>query len=84
ILIAGGLDRGNDFDDLIPYFNQVKNMITYGQTREKLIDSAKKAGMKAVKSVDNVEDAVKEAFAHSEVGDIILLSPACASWDQFK
>lgn len=84
VLIAGGLDRGNDFDDLIPYFNNVKHMITYGQTRDKLIDSAKKAGMKAVKSVDNVEDAVNEAFAHSEVGDIILLSPACASWDQFK
>jgi UDP-N-acetylmuramoylalanine--D-glutamate ligase len=59
-------------------------MVTYGQTAEKLIESAEKAGMKAVKSVDNVEDAVNEAFAHSEVGDIILLSPACASWDQFK
>ncbi len=84
ILIAGGLDRGNGFDDLIPYFKNVKKMITYGQTAEKLIESAEKAGMKAVKSVDNVEDAVNEAFAHSEVGDIILLSPACASWDQFK
>ncbi|PGS48568.1 UDP-N-acetylmuramoyl-L-alanine--D-glutamate ligase [Bacillus sp. AFS041924] len=84
ILIAGGLDRGNSFDDLIPYFKNVKKMVTYGQTAEKLIDSAEKAGMKAVKSVDNVEDAVNEAFAHSEVGDIILLSPACASWDQFK
>ncbi|MFF3021536.1 UDP-N-acetylmuramoyl-L-alanine--D-glutamate ligase [Gottfriedia sp. NPDC057948] len=84
ILIAGGLDRGNGFDDLIPYFKNVKIMVTYGQTAEKLIESAEKAGMKAVKSVDNVEDAVNEAFAHSEVGDIILLSPACASWDQFK
>jgi len=84
ILIAGGLDRGNDFDDLIPYFKNVKNMVTYGQTSQKLIDSAKKAGLKAIKSVDNVEEAVKEAFTHSEVGDIILLSPACASWDQFK
>ncbi|UPM53144.1 UDP-N-acetylmuramoyl-L-alanine--D-glutamate ligase [Gottfriedia acidiceleris] len=84
ILIAGGLDRGNGFDDLIPYFKNVKKMVTYGQTAEKLIESAEKAGMKAVKSVDNVEDAVNEAFAHSEVGDIILLSPACASWDQFK
>lgn len=84
ILIAGGLDRGNGFDDLIPYFKNVKKMVTYGQTAEKLIGSAEKAGMKAVKSVDNVEDAVNEAFAHSEVGDIILLSPACASWDQFK
>lgn len=84
ILIAGGLDRGNGFDDLIPYFKNVKKMVTYGQTADKLIESAEKAGMKAVKSVDNVEDAVNEAFAHSEVGDIILLSPACASWDQFK
>lgn len=84
ILIAGGLDRGNGFDDLIPYFKNVKKMVTYGQTADKLIESAEKAGMKAAKSVDNVEDAVNEAFAHSEVGDIILLSPACASWDQFK
>ncbi|WP_088067708.1 UDP-N-acetylmuramoyl-L-alanine--D-glutamate ligase [Gottfriedia luciferensis] len=84
ILIAGGLDRGNSFDDLIPYLKNVKKMVTYGQTADKLIESAEKAGMKAVKSVDNVEDAVNEAFAHSEVGDIILLSPACASWDQFK
>ncbi|MEH7349909.1 UDP-N-acetylmuramoyl-L-alanine--D-glutamate ligase [Gottfriedia acidiceleris] len=84
ILIAGGLDRGNGFDDLIPYFKNVKKMVTYGQTADKLIESAEKAGMKAVKSVDNVEDAVNEAFAHSEVGDIILLSPACASWDQFN
>lgn len=84
ILIAGGLDRGNGFDDLIPHFKNVKKMVTYGQTAAKLIESAEKAGMKAVKSVDNVEDAVNEAFAHSEVGDIILLSPACASWDQFK
>ncbi|MES9684635.1 UDP-N-acetylmuramoyl-L-alanine--D-glutamate ligase [Bacillus sp. AFS001701] len=84
ILIAGGLDRGNGFDDLIPYFKNVKKIVTYGQTAEKLIESAEKAGMKAVKSVDNVEDAVNEAFTHSEVGDIILLSPACASWDQFK
>ncbi|MFD4704323.1 UDP-N-acetylmuramoyl-L-alanine--D-glutamate ligase [Gottfriedia sp. NPDC058432] len=84
ILLAGGLDRGNGFDDLIPYFKNVKKMVTYGQTADKLIESAEKAGMKAVKSVDNVEDAVNEAFAHSEVGDIILLSPACASWDQFK
>jgi UDP-N-acetylmuramoylalanine--D-glutamate ligase len=84
ILIAGGLDRGNDFDDLIPHLNNVKKMVTYGQTALKLEQSADKAGMKDVKTVDNVEEAVNEAFTHSEVGDIILLSPACASWDQFK
>jgi len=84
ILIAGGLDRGNDFDDLIPYFNNVKTLITYGQTSQKIVDSALKAGMKDYKTVDNVEEAVNEAYASSESGDVILLSPACASWDQFK
>jgi UDP-N-acetylmuramoylalanine--D-glutamate ligase len=84
ILIAGGLDRGNDFDDLIPYFNNVKTLITYGQTSKKIVDSALKVGMKDYKTVDNVEEAVNEAYASSESGDVILLSPACASWDQFK
>ncbi|MEH7463189.1 UDP-N-acetylmuramoyl-L-alanine--D-glutamate ligase [Bacillus thuringiensis] len=84
ILLAGGLDRGNEFDDLIPYFEHVKGLFTFGQTAPKLVKAAEKAGMKVIKCVDNVEQAVQEAFALSEEGDVILLSPACASWDQFK
>lgn len=84
ILLAGGLDRGNEFDELIPYFENVKALFTFGQTAPKLVEAAEKAGMKVIKCVDNVEQAVQEAFALSEEGDIILLSPACASWDQFK
>ncbi|MGF9965614.1 UDP-N-acetylmuramoyl-L-alanine--D-glutamate ligase [Bacillus rhizoplanae] len=84
ILLAGGLDRGNEFDDLIPYFGHVKALLTFGQTAPKLVKAAEKAGMKVIKCVDNVEQAVQEAYALSEEGDVILLSPACASWDQFK
>lgn len=84
ILLAGGLDRGNEFDDLIPYFEHVKTLLTFGQTAPKLVKAAEKAGIKVIKCVDNVEQAVQEAFALSEEGDVILLSPACASWDQFK
>ncbi|MDQ0215241.1 UDP-N-acetylmuramoylalanine--D-glutamate ligase [Oikeobacillus pervagus] len=84
ILLAGGLDRGNGFDDLIPYFDHVKALITFGETAPKLIETAKRAGLKIIQHVDTVEQAVPEAFKHSEAGDIILLSPACASWDQFK
>ncbi|MEI4831122.1 UDP-N-acetylmuramoyl-L-alanine--D-glutamate ligase [Bacillus sp. FJAT-53711] len=84
ILLAGGLDRGNEFDDLIPYFGHVKALLTFGQTAPKLVKAAEKAGMKVIKRVDNVEQAVQEAYALSEEGDVILLSPACASWDQFK
>ncbi|WP_456271623.1 UDP-N-acetylmuramoyl-L-alanine--D-glutamate ligase [Bacillus sp. AK031] len=84
ILLAGGLDRGNSFDDLIPYMNNVKALITFGETASKLAETADKAGIQTVKHVDNVEAAVPAAYEISEEGDIILLSPACASWDQYR
>ncbi|WP_270181788.1 UDP-N-acetylmuramoyl-L-alanine--D-glutamate ligase [Alkalihalobacillus sp. CinArs1] len=85
VLLAGGLDRGNDFDDLIPYFQEkVKHLITFGETAPKLQDTANKAGLKNVTVVDNVEKAVPTAFNLSTDGEVILLSPACASWDQYK
>ncbi|GIN37623.1 UDP-N-acetylmuramoyl-L-alanine--D-glutamate ligase [Heyndrickxia oleronia] len=84
ILLAGGLDRGNGFDELIPSLKNVKAMITFGQTAEKLEKVAEIAGIETVHRVDNVEKAVPVAFELSKPGDIILLSPACASWDQYK
>ncbi|WP_409305331.1 UDP-N-acetylmuramoyl-L-alanine--D-glutamate ligase [Peribacillus sp. SCS-155] len=84
ILLAGGLDRGNEFDELKPFLKKVKALISFGQTAEKIERVAKEAGITQIKRVDNVEKAVPEAFALSEEGDCILLSPACASWDQYK
>ncbi|QHA91706.1 UDP-N-acetylmuramoyl-L-alanine--D-glutamate ligase [Bacillus sp. N1-1] len=85
ILLAGGLDRGNDFDDLNTYFQtKVKHLITFGETASKLKQTANQAGLNSVTVVDNVEEAVSTAYHLSETGDVILLSPACASWDQFK
>lgn len=84
ILLAGGLDRGNEFDELIPYLKNVKAIITFGQTAEKIERIAAMAGINTIKRVDNVEKAVPVAFEFSEPGDVILLSPACASWDQYK
>ncbi|MGM9986608.1 MAG: UDP-N-acetylmuramoyl-L-alanine--D-glutamate ligase [Bacillaceae bacterium] len=84
VLIAGGLDRGNTFDDLIPHLKRLKGIVTYGQTAEKLVDAATTAGLKMIRRVNNLEEAVNEAYGLSEEGDVVLLSPACASWDQFK
>ncbi|MCM3717254.1 UDP-N-acetylmuramoyl-L-alanine--D-glutamate ligase [Fictibacillus phosphorivorans] len=84
ILLAGGLDRGNPFDDLIPALQNVKVLVTFGQTAEKMADAGRKAGIETIKRADNVEEAVPVAYSHSKVGDVILLSPACASWDQYK
>lgn len=84
ILLAGGLDRGNSFDELIPSLKGVKVLITFGQTAGKIEEAGKRAGIKTIIRVDNVEKAVPEAFNLSDAGDVILLSPACASWDQYK
>ena len=84
ILLAGGLDRGNEFDELIPYLKNVKALITFGQTAPKIERVGKDAGIKPMIRVDNVDKAVPVAYRISEAGDVILLSPACASWDQYK
>lgn len=84
ILLAGGLDRGNEFDELKPYLKHVKAVITFGETAAKIERVAREAGISIVKRVDNVEEAVPAAYEVSEAGDCILLSPACASWDQYK
>lgn len=82
ILLLGGLDRGQSFDELTPYMNNVKHIICFGQTKEKINEYAKKINKDCV-ILDCIDDAVKAAYNLSEEGDIILLSPACASWDQF-
>jgi UDP-N-acetylmuramoylalanine--D-glutamate ligase len=82
--LAGGLDRGNEFDELLPYLKNVKALVTFGQTSSKIERVGLEAGIKQINTVDNVEKAVPVAFEYSEPGDVILLSPACASWDQYK
>lgn len=84
ILLAGGLDRGNGFDELIPSLKNVKALIAFGQTKEKLAKMAKSARLENIFIVDNVKEAVPLSYSLSEEGDVILLSPACASWDQYK
>ena len=83
ILIAGGLDRGLSFDELIPSLKGIKALVAFGETKEKLVDVANQAGIPVVTTAENAELAVPIAFDLSEEGDAILLSPANASWDQY-
>ena len=62
ILLAGGLDRGNEFDELIPSLKNVKAIITFGQTAEKIERVANVAGIKTIQRVDNVGKAVPIAY----------------------
>jgi len=85
ILLAGGLDRGIDFEELVePFSKHIKTLVTFGQTAEKLAKIANLAGIDQVVTVDNINDAVKKSFSIASDNDIVLLSPACASWDMFS
>ncbi|WP_078806923.1 UDP-N-acetylmuramoyl-L-alanine--D-glutamate ligase [Pilibacter termitis] len=83
ILLAGGLDRGNDFDELLPAIYGLKGMVTFGETAEKLMLTAEEANVGEVLMTENAEVAVRLAYEMSSAGDVILLSPANASWDQY-
>ncbi|HLQ95373.1 MAG TPA: UDP-N-acetylmuramoyl-L-alanine--D-glutamate ligase [Pseudogracilibacillus sp.] len=83
ILLAGGLDRGDDFRELIPFLTHVKAMVVFGETKEKLQLLAEELNI-CVEASQNMEEAVKTAYHLSSKKDVILLSPACASWDQYK
>lgn len=84
ILLAGGLDRGYTFERLVPYFKKhVKALIVFGQCKDKMKDAGKQAGLSTIIESENAITAVPEAWKLSKPGDVILLSPANASWDQF-
>ncbi|MGT2741996.1 UDP-N-acetylmuramoyl-L-alanine--D-glutamate ligase [Streptococcus plurextorum] len=83
ILIAGGLDRGNEFDELVPDIEGLKLMVLLGQSAERLKRAADKAGVPYLDAKD-VADATNLAFEQAEAGDVVLLSPANASWDMYK
>ncbi|CCQ95849.1 UDP-N-acetylmuramoylalanine--D-glutamate ligase [[Clostridium] ultunense Esp] len=85
ILIAGGHDKGSEFDNFILSFKgKVKSIVLLGETKEKIKDTALKYGFNNVYIVDNMEEAVIKSYGLAESGDNILLSPACASWDMYN
>lgn len=84
VLILGGSDKGENFDDL--FFNLNKNVsqiIVFGETKKKIKNSAKKAGIKVFEK-DTLKNSVEKAKYVSKKGDIILFAPACASFDMFE
>ncbi|TCS94628.1 UDP-N-acetylmuramoyl-L-alanine--D-glutamate ligase [Hazenella coriacea] len=84
VLIAGGLDRGVDFKELVPELkNKVKAVVGYGETASIFLERAKEAGIQERHEVQDVFEAVTIAQKLAQPGDIVLLSPACASWDLY-
>jgi UDP-N-acetylmuramoylalanine--D-glutamate ligase len=82
ILILGGLAKGNDFVELLQFKNKIKCIITYGNAMEMIYD--KLCLTFEVHKIILLQDAVKLSYQKAEAGEIVLLSPGCASFDQFS
>ena len=85
-LIAGGYDKGSDYSKWIASFGgRVKKLVLEGKTRFDIRDAALAGGVPAedIVVVETMREAMDYCRDHSEPGDAVLLSPACASWGEF-
>ena len=84
-LILGGSDKGYDFDDLFKNLpKNVKNIAIFGETRYKIAISAQKYKFLNYQICDTLKDSIKYCYDVASKNSIVLLSPACASFDQFS
>lgn len=91
VLIAGGQMRGTSFESLLPAFKErLKGLVTLGAAKDELYELGQQARIPLLKTIPELADrelalaqAVKTAYEFAAPGDVVLLSPACASWDMF-
>ena len=84
VWIVGGVDKGNDYSQLVPLVkSNVKAIICLGSDNDKIISTFSQH-CNLIVSTNKMVDAVKSAYDISKQGDIVLLSPACASFDLFE
>lgn len=83
VLILGGLERTQSFLELKEYLGNTKAVVCYGECKERCKKEIDSMGIKCT-MVNNLEEAVNVANQESVSGDVVLLSPASASWDQYK
>ena len=85
VLILGGLNKGSDFAQLAALVKaRVRRAVVLGEAKDSIIQALQQAGFDHYTAADTFEEAVRVAAAQAEQGDVVLLSPACASWDMFK
>lgn len=84
ILIAGGYDKKEDYSEFIEVVRKkVKRMVLVGATASQIEETAEGQGYYSTVRVGDYDEAVKVASECAAPGDVVLLSPACASWDMF-
>jgi len=84
VWIAGGVDKGNDYSELLPLVNEkVKAIICIGLDNKAILDTFGNC-IDPIIEVDSMAEAVKQAYLLSVPKDVVLLSPACSSFDKFE
>ncbi|MYN14949.1 UDP-N-acetylmuramoyl-L-alanine--D-glutamate ligase [Pusillimonas sp. TS35] len=84
VLIAGGLGKGQDFSPLIqPVRDHARAVVLIGRDAAVIADALAAAGV-PIEQAASMREAVERAFALAQEGDMVLLSPACASMDMFR
>ena len=85
ILIAGGKDKGSNFEELLEIAKEnVIALVLLGETAPKIELTARQKGFKQIYTVKNMKEAVEKSYKIAQSGDVVLLSPACASWDMYS
>lgn len=85
VLLLGGSDKNLNFDEIfLKYSNKLTHVIAFGAVRKKIAKSASKCGFEHVVVCKTFFDAVKTGYNLASKGDTLLLSPSCASFDEFE
>ncbi|MDD4170043.1 MAG: UDP-N-acetylmuramoyl-L-alanine--D-glutamate ligase [Desulfotomaculaceae bacterium] len=85
VLIAGGKNKGNDFTEFAEkIMERVRVLVVLGQCAGQIADAAKAGGFNSIIYAGDFKEAVFLAHKAARTGDVVLLSPACASWDMFN
>ncbi len=85
VLIAGGRSKGSSFEEFAGLIKEkVKGLVILGEAREEIKKAVMEAGFQNIYEVNDFNTAVAAAREMAAPGDVVLLSPACASWDMFK
>ncbi len=84
VLIAGGMDKGSNYQVMLPYMTLVEHVVLLGETKFDIAEALRSAGYLSYTIVENMDQAVATAIKRVSRPGNVLLSPACASWDMYQ